>query len=77
MGAGSSYRPVCCWHPSNAVTYVAKIAGQHTDLAPWWRQTFLSNDESLYWACRECVPLLPVQYRPSFQKVENYTVHGM
>ena len=78
MGLGPSYQPTCDYcNCSYKVNYICKIYDKPNELAPWWKQTSLYDNESLYWACTNCIKAIPMKYRCNFKYVENYQCHGM
>lgn len=85
MGLGPSYIPHCksttCEHHDNVV-YIAKIKLFSDDarferLHPWWIQTTLSDNVSLYHSCEFCFSHVDNRDKSLFIYNPQYSCHGM
>lgn len=65
MRLGPSHTPNCrsefCVHNNSyePVKYSYKAQTELIELKPWWIQTSLYDNTSLYWACDKCYPNVP------------------
>lgn len=85
MGLGASYQPNCpqCLH--SKVGFIFRDYDVNyserpriiSELRPWWNSYSLYNGEVRYWACQNCINLIPKEYRDKFTYTKNYTVRGM